>query len=211
MIFEVVVLRWTDGPRNHTGGQREPMLNLGSTREHLLDTIEDEPSNVRSALVLIVTWDRINVVQLFPDLLTSTNKGDTVDVGHDRLLDDLPSDVSVEECGDGVTQGHVLRDLCLDQLRDTGIDVLRSVTRFQVDLLCTLPITTERCIMLQSIAGTILGDDSLALVFGWVRTSQCFRDGDTSGETLPWVFCVKPPSIALSWLSDINASLKGEV
>src|ERR1700730_9404493 len=168
------------------------------TRKHGTQRLEDLASYVgccstRFGRIRIYEF-RQKVINLLPDLTNRSKECDTIDVGHNCLLNDFPRHLSDQSLSKLVTLCSILFNLCLDELCDTRVYIRRSVTRLKVNLFSSSDIPSKGGVMLQAIARSILVDRQMRDELCRVWKIEGIFELDASGQTLPWVFRRKPPS-----------------
>ena len=118
----------------------------------------------------------------------------------DRLLDDLTSNLALQQLCQMLSLGHILRNLLLNHIRDIRIHIRRLIRHIQIDLSRTLVISTQSSIMLQPIASTILVNGQVRLVFQRIGRLQRVSEFDARGETLPRIVGLGPPALSVEGL-----------
>jgi hypothetical protein len=166
------------GFTDDVGAGPEPLLDFMSANEEVGDGFERELGDVETGLVGLFLAQEILIPQLTVDLRASANKSDSVDAGHDRLLDGLSFDVIWQFFGNLVNllicilALEVFADHLDDHLRHVRIDVAGLLPRAQVDLVGALHVTTQGCVMLQSVTATVLVYVHVRDVVFWVVRPQ---------------------------------------
>src|SRR4051812_22187630 len=92
----------------------------------------------------------------FSNLSLSSNICYTIYVGHHRLLDNLAGYLAMENLCVWVTPFIILSNAFFDKIRNSRVNISRTITRFEVDLLCSPYVSSKCSIMLKPIASTVL-------------------------------------------------------
>lgn len=163
--------------------------------------------------------DVASLLELLLDLLLRPDERDSVDGGHDlqrgrrqsydecagkgqgrgtySLLDDFPIDLALEQQRLDITQRRLLVDDLVRHGCDSRVDVGRSVSDIEVDLMGSLEISSESGVVLESVAGSILVDRKGAGVLSRDGRAESVGNLDAGRETLPRVLSFEPPSVTL--------------
>lgn len=201
------------------GAEVQPVLDAFGTCEKVTDAVKDILCEVCRSCPTVFFRYVPPIFQLPLDLLASADIGNAVHGRHDlqqkpsidikeleqsktwrthRLLDHFARYFSQQElCNLLAIVDVSLYDL-FDHVGNIGIHVRRPVGDCQVDLCSTFAITSEGCVMLQTITCTVLVDGMRRHVCMRVfrlKSSVKLRAGS---KTLPWIVCLGPPAPTLS-------------
>ncbi|KAI6757830.1 hypothetical protein HG531_003655 [Fusarium graminearum] len=160
------------GPACSRANLTQPILDIVGTTEHGSESCKDVLCDVcggdeiRNASLLVHFW--VKGIQLFANLLLRARKGDTVDISHDCLLHNLSGNLAHAVLAELVALLGFFGDRLLDKIGNSHVNISWSISRHEVNLLSTPSISTECCIMLQTVAGTILVHWQAGDIFGGV-------------------------------------------
>ena len=71
----------------------EPFLDVMGSCEKIRDGLESEGSHINTCFVAFIFCKEVLIFELTMNLLSGTYEGDTVDTGHDCLLDGFTLDI----------------------------------------------------------------------------------------------------------------------
>src|SRR5690606_1387471 len=103
--------------------QVEPVLDGAGTMESVTNTVQHLLRKVTSDVPTLFKGDIATVDQLTLNLVSRTDKGDTVHSRHDCLLHDFTRDLALQQLSQAVTLGRVLVDEFVDLVSDEGVHV----------------------------------------------------------------------------------------
>ncbi|KAL3708979.1 hypothetical protein TMatcc_002768 [Talaromyces marneffei ATCC 18224] len=170
---------------------RNILSGMGAT-ENRAECFENSAGNILADTGnLFKAW--IMSSDLTTNLANSTNKSDTINVGHDGLLDNFTLDFSFKKLGNLVAGCCISRYLFCNIVRDTSIDILGAVTGFKVNMLSTFHISSQCCVMLKTIARTILVYRQSRHILSWTLELKCVAQFTACGKTLPGIFGLHKP------------------
>lgn len=138
----------------------EPLLDVVSTCEQVRNGLQGQPSHINTCRVVLIFRHEVLNLQLSVNLLSGSDKSDSVDTGHHGLLDCFTLDVSDQFTSDHVMVGwrplQVLFNHLQHHLGHVGVDITGFGSRGEVDLDSSLSISAQSSIVLESIAAAIL-------------------------------------------------------
>ena len=117
------------------------------------------------------------ISELFVYLLAGTYEGHSIYTGHDCLFYCFSLNISKKFPGDGVVIGRGSFEIVLYHLnnhfRYVGVDIAGFGCGSEVDLIGSLGVPSHGCVVLQSIATSVLVDVQERLVFLGAGAFHC--------------------------------------
>lgn len=130
------------------------------------------------------------------------------------MLDNLPRDLPLKHESELVpSRGFSINNL-IRHPRNSRINVRGSIPLIQVDLKGSPKVTSERGVVLETVAGSVLVDRKSRAEFSWIGRTQSGGELETCSEALPRIFSRKPPARTLRKSKEVNhqnATIKKEI